>query len=444
MNADHAPSSVRLFVCGGGGYLIAGMLLLAVPAISQSKVPYTHAIVSSTAAQVNTVQQSQSVENSDGNLQPKVSSPTSEVSSDKTWVVNWDAMAVWSTILLIVLLGAFAAIYPISFYVGQVWKSRQQTIFETLDVPAKKSYLELYHPSEATDLKDDKATSSTFNAVYDHWFGRDRLLRPAWFASVFIVVYLFLSAIRAAKALFPRSPAATAIPLNIDLIAVASMAGAYVLVSMDTISRVTRRDLLPEDLYLTTLRLAACVPLGYAFASLVAGSPQAPFIALALTAFPLQQLAVFLQQIGAKQLGVSMQAQPVSADVPSQLAGVEVTVCDRFAAIGVNSISQIAYGDPVLLTVRTSLNFLYILDVVNQSLAWIYLEMKLAKLRPIALRGAVEMKEFYGRYVAGDASAVIIMGELATLLEMSLEQTKNMFSKIASDPRVSFLAQAFR
>jgi hypothetical protein len=354
-----------------------------------------------------------------------------------------DVVTVWSLILTIVALGGSAAIYPMVFYVRQVWKSRRTTIFETLGGAAKASYLKLYHPSEAKNLNDPEVVEKDFNAMYDRWFGRSRLLIPTWISSAIIVAYLFLCAIKAAKTLFPHTPAAQDIPLDIDLVAVASMAGAYVLVTMDTIARVTRRDLLPEDLYLTTLRLAGCVPLGYAFGSLVSGSGTAPFIALALTAFPLQQLAAFLRQIGAARLGVTVVVAPVSADVPSQLAGVEQTVCDRLAAIGVNTISQVAYSDPVQLTMRTSLNFIYVLDVVSQALAWIYIEQKLVTIRPMGLRGAFEMKSLDDDVKKGDAVAVALMGELPGVLGMTAAQTRNMLSEVVADPRVLFLQEAF-
>jgi hypothetical protein len=40
---------------------------------------------------------------------------------------------------------------------------------------------------------------------------------------------------------------------------------------------------------------------------------------------------------------------------------------------------------------RASLSFIFVLDVVSQALAWVYLDQKLNDLRPMGLRGAFEI-----------------------------------------------------
>jgi hypothetical protein len=436
-------SSLRKIFRTFGHAILVVSAAIAVP--SSGKTP-PNSISGTQAPPIQIAQSAQTPDQTPKSATAERQSPSRsgpDINRKIDWDAVWDAVIVWSVILTIMVLGGLAGIYPIVFYVNQVWRSRQRTIFETLNIGAKSSYLNIYHPSEITNIANNQSIESDFNNVYTHWFGRDRLLKPAWIVSLFIIAYLFLCSTKAVKALFPDSPAALTIPLQVNMIAIAAMAGAYVLVSIDTIARVTRRDLLPEDLYLTALRLAACVPLGYAFGSLVSDSATAPFIALALTAFPLQQLVTFLQQIGARQLGVTIQVQQSSPDSPIQLAGIEQTVCARLGAIGMNTISQVAYADPVQLTMRTSLNFVYVLDIVSQALAWIYLEQKLAIIRPMGLRGAFEMKSLYSSFSNGDHNSILLMAELPNALGMTAAQTENMLREVINDPRVSFLHDAF-
>ena len=354
-----------------------------------------------------------------------------------------NALLAWTIVAFITTTGVFVAVYPITFYITQVWRSRQKSIFETLNSDAKKLYLGLYRPSEAASASTAADIEVSFGKVYNHWFGRARLVTPALLIGLVVLAYTFLAATRATQALLPAPTWRS--PFTVQPIALAAMTGAYVLVTMDTIARVVRRDLLPEDLQLTALRLVACVPLGYAFASLVQPAPAAPFVALALTAIPLQQVAVMLRQLAGKRLGMdsSTPATGPSIDAPSQLSGVDQTVCERLGAIGVNTITQIAYSDPVQLTMRTSVSFIFILDIVSQALAWVYLEGKLNALRAMGLRGSFEIAALKQEADAGDANAQAMIQQLPGTLGLSPEQCNNVLHRIADDPYVRFLLIAY-
>lgn len=357
--------------------------------------------------------------------------------------VYYNTILAWCMIAGITIVGMLVGMYPIAYYIGAVWKSRQKLIFETLSIDAKRMYLQLYRSAEAMSLATDALVNDAFSKVYNHWFGRGRLLAPTWFIGLIEFPYIFLGAMNATQALLP-SPKWVA-PFTLQSIALAAMTGAYILVTMDTIRRVVRRDLLPEDLQLTALRLAACVPLGYAFSSLVPDD-QKPFIALAMTAIPLQQVADFLTQLAGKRTGMDIPAaaaSPTLMDSPSQLSGVDRSVCERLSAIGVNTITQIAYSDPVQLTMRTSMSFIFILDVVSQALAWVYIEDRLNGLRKMGLRGAFELAALKGDAEHGNVNALVVMDQLPAILGLSAQQCANMLHQMTDDPYVQFLLTAY-
>ncbi len=319
----------------------------------------------------------------------RVVTPVREASGERFAGVTWVEAVDWTALFVATLLAWIVSMYPVLFYITMVWPSRQRTIFNTLSLDAREDYIRIYHGAERFVVKKRELTDAEeqFAALYDRWFGRGRLIAPAVIVGLLMIAYCFLVVVAAGKTLFAE--AVTGI-VEIPFVAVAAMTGAYILVSLETIGRVTRRDLLPDDLYLSALRLAAAVPLGYAFAVLVGGAA-APFVALAITAFPLHQIGDFLRRLASQRLGLAPQVPFVSNDVPSRLSGVDHTVCERLSAIGVDTITQLAYSDPVLLTMRTSLSFVFVLDVVSQALAWVYLEGRLDKLRPMGLRGSFEL-----------------------------------------------------
>lgn len=377
---------------------------------------------------------------------PERGSGRAVAASPRTGARVWDVdrIAVWTWIAVAVSLALAAACYPILFYVRRVWSFRQQAIFDTLSPEAKRLYLDLFHRSDA-ERGDTAAPDPTarFAAAYARWFGRGRLVVPATIVAALTLVYALLVSIAAAKWLMPTAMAGTT---AVPLIASAAMTGAYILVSLDTISRVTRRDLLPDDLYVSALRLASCVPLGIAFASL-ANEESRPFVALAMTAFPLQETVGFLRKTASQRAGLEVATAATSNDVPSRLSGVDRAVCERLSTIGVNTIGQLAYSDPVQLTMRTSLGFVFALDLVSQALAWVYLEDKLNVLRPMGLRGSFEIAALQQEARDADpaiaANANALLDQLPAALGLTPEQTVNVVHQIADDPYTRFLLVAY-
>jgi hypothetical protein len=79
-----------------------------------------------------------------------------------------------------------------------------------------------------------------------------------------------------------------------------------------------------------------------------------------------------------------------------QLSGVDPPTADRLREADVTTIPQLAYCDPVQVSMRTNLGFQFVLDLVGQALAWalawIYFEKELGDLRLLGLRGSVEIR----------------------------------------------------
>ncbi len=288
-----------------------------------------------------------------------------------------EAVAVVITGLFISLI--IAPILHHSFY----GLARQEAEIEaTLNTDAKRMYLEIFqtHP----DLQDPDAE---FSRLYRHWYGKRRLLWPtAILVAVSVPVLFFL-----AWSLVAVWQKRGSNDLHIDIAALA-IAGAYIFVVAEIITSVQRRSLRLVDIERSSLRLAAAVPIGFAF-TVLPNKEIAPFIAFAAGAFPLDSVRTILRRLANKQLHLEIGA----TDAPSQvrgLSGIDHVVADRIEEADITTISQLAWCDPIQLAIRTNLRFGYIVDIVSQALAWVYLDNKLALLRPFGLRGAYEIRVF--------------------------------------------------
>jgi hypothetical protein len=91
------------------------------------------------------------------------------------------------------------------------------------------------------------------------------------------------------------------------------------------------------------------------------------------------------------QLGVEL--GPTEKSDLLGLDGIDKPLVERLAIEDITSIVQLAYCDPIQLTMRTNLSFNAVVDLVSQALAWVYLGEKLTAIRPLGCRGAYEVRQ---------------------------------------------------
>jgi hypothetical protein len=351
-------------------------------------------------------------------------------------------------ILMTTAVGTSVALFPIVAYIVQGWGWRRHTIVSSLSTKAKNNYLNLYH----RQALDEGTADKRFAEFYQKWFGRFRLVGPTIIIGIIVVCYIFMLSSYAAQQLFGISLINLVDKHGVKgighslAIAAASIAGAYVLVSLDAIGRVVKRDLSAEDLYVYALRMMSCVPVAFALSSLVKDDA-AMIVAFAVGGFPLQMVADMLKQNALKRLNMTQVAPEITNDLLTKLAGVDSAVFERMSNIGVSTIGQLSDSDPIQLTMRTNLAFTYLLDLTSQALAWNYLEAKLVTLRPMGLRGACELgvlnKEAHTDGSAFQANAIAVVEGAATAIGLTQEQFKNLLHQVADDPYTLFLIEAY-
>jgi hypothetical protein len=65
-------------------------------------------------------------------------------------------------------------------------------------------------------------------------------------------------------------------------------------------------------------------------------------------------------------------------------------VAESFEDEGIDTVASLAWVDPVDLTIRTNLDFNYVLDCMSQALLWVYFQDKTKQLYSYSLRGSQE------------------------------------------------------
>lgn len=279
------------------------------------------------------------------------------------------------------------ASYPLVIYYIHGWRRKADDIILAISPDAAKTYFKAF---QHKNVQKD-AAKEEFIKFYNKWYGRQFLVFPSIiFVFVVAVTSYILGSTAESMLIKYNDPSAKPSALALPLIACAAAAGSYAFVSWDLIIRVARRNLSASDILGNTIRLAIAVPIGYAFSSLLKDEV-GPFIAFAVGAFPLQSVQAALSRLTDKQLGLETQLDNIS-DKVTKLSGIDQLAADRIAAADITTIPQLAYCDPIQLTMRTHLNFAYVSDIVAQALAWIYFNDNIKHLHTIGIRGAVEIK----------------------------------------------------
>jgi hypothetical protein len=323
-------------------------------------------------------------------------------------------------------------VLPVLLYLWSGWPVRRAEIFGTMSDRAVRLYFRQFFPAQTLPARHP---TEAFRRHYHRRYGRQHFIVPILLMVAVAAVSLGL-AVRTAVGWL----AGGAHPTGLPPIAVAAVAGAYMWVATDVISRCRGRALAPVDLYWSALRFIIAIPVGFAFAGIFKDEAGAP-LAFVLGAFPTRTLITVIRRIAARRLGLSETGEGAQSEL-EKLQGISTGNAERFSDEGVSTILQLAYADPVDLTIRTSFAFNYVVDCVSQALAWIYFEGSLAKLRACSLRGGYEIYTVISDLDGDDPAAAKTARATIDCVAAEVGQKPVVFEttlrQIAEDPYTEF------
>jgi hypothetical protein len=231
-------------------------------------------------------------------------------------------------------------------------------------------------------------------------------------------------------------------------IAVAAVAGAYMWVLHDFIRRIQERDLVPTNLFWASFRLLVSAPLGFAVTTIFRDEVGVA-IAVLLGAFPTRTLFTIARRSVRSKLNLGDSPEERSYELEA-LQGIVRIQAERFSDEGVESILQLAYSDPIDLTMRTNFSFSYVVDCCSQALAWLYFGQDLAKMWRFGIRGGQEIFNIISEIDSPDKSKTRVkaqtkecLEEISKQIEMDRELLERTMREIAEDPYTLFLCDVW-
>jgi len=355
-------------------------------------------------------------------------------------------LVVWLISAMFIAPGFALLILPFLSYTWVGWEAKRKDIMDGLNADSRLAYFEMFSRADARPAANNAMRE--FEKLYGRWYGRKYFVFPG---ALLGIVGLIAVGLLTMTGLHRMHYIADSLLFDVPDTAMAAIAGAYLWVVNDLISRARRLDFSPANVLWAALRLIVSVPMGYAFAS-IASKSTGPFVAFALGAFPLTALMAMLSRLANKNLGIEPTQQEKSDNIVN-LQGINRSIADRLADEDVTTITQIAYCDPVRLVMRSNLSFNFVTDCMNQALAWIYFDDDLAKqLRPLGVRGAVEIRSLIDDYdktsqepavKAAHERAVAALPVIAAKLGQDPATLQVAFRQIAYDPFTIFLQRVW-
>ena len=225
-------------------------------------------------------------------------------------------------------------------------------------------------------------------------------------------------------------------------IGMAAIAGAAMWVIADELARVRRRDFTTTDVYNYVFRLLLSVPFGWALAHVVLQQAWLP-VAFFLGGFPTTTLFQIARRLGAKNLGLADDPETGGLEL-EQLQCVNKSNAERFQSEGVSTITELAYCDPVDLTLRTNFDFNYVADCVSGALLWIYFPDKMNIMCAYSLRGAQEVGSFMDTLNnSPTAETLSVLHAAAAALSVPSAALRTTLDQVAEDPYTKFLREVW-
>lgn len=340
-----------------------------------------------------------------------------------------DGYLLAATAITAFLLGIFPIVHHLAFGL----RERKREITDLLDERAITAYFKQFYHAAAPRL--NLRPCENLSDIYDRRFGIRTFVLPGLCYAAMLALAVFVLAASIGENL-PGKPTVAIVPH----VAAYALAGAYLWVVYDLIARYRLRNLIPSAIYNCAFRIAIIVPLAYALGASLANYSDnlGASLAFLLGAFPTSTLFLLARRNAGKMLGMTEDpTQPERPPELEKLQGVNRPIAEAFSDIGVSTLVQLAYDDPIQLAMRTNLAFYFVLDLVSQALVAIYLDTDI--VRRYSIRGSVEASSLATRFFRDEPVAQRVVHQLSHRLDLPIESLAVILYQIAEDPCSKFI-----
>lgn len=343
-------------------------------------------------------------------------------------LINWACFIGWAMVIL-----------PAIIYLFTGWVSRRERIMTTLNGPALRLYYPQYFPSIDISRDSDEQLRVRFAKHYGKRYGRRTFMVPLFILAA--VAAIGASGIAHSLLVWMGLSTGKAIPA----VAASAILGGFMWVVSDQLDRVASRDFRSAHVSNCIFRLLISVPFGYSLQTFAVPAFGIP-LAFLIGAFPTTTLFTIARRLAGQKLNLGEEAAGGKLQLES-LQDITRTNAERFLDEGVSTIAELAWVDPIDLTIRANRDLNYVVDCMSQALIWIYFEDQMPKLYRFSLRGAQEAEALVDALVPPSqdprrlAAAQQALNGAAAALNIAPDALLHTLLQVKDDPYTQFLSR---
>ena len=225
-----------------------------------------------------------------------------------------------------------------------------------------------------------------------------------------------------------------------------SLGGAYVLNLYDMLKRYRVGDLYPSCLHFHWLHMMVAAVLGPLLAQAFTPSV-GRVVAFGIGIFPLKDSLETAKKYAVKRLQLSPTAPAAEGATLNKLQGLTQETIERLEEEGVTSTVHLAYSDPINLLLRTNIPWVILIDLIDQALLFNYLGQRMAELRPLGIRGSIDLAAIAQRYYEDDDEvkrwARIAMHSVGTRLNCTHDEALILSRMLREDGQVDLVWELY-
>jgi len=171
--------------------------------------------------------------------------------------------------------------------------------------------------------------------------------------------------------------------------------GAFVWGVHDIVERIRILDLTPYSLNAVWIRILISGVIGRIIYDFGFESTYISYMcAFAIGAFPISSLKYFIKKFANQWLKMGLSINEDNSNF-KYINGINPVTKRRLIEENINCPENLAYADPVLLHLRTNIEWKFIIDLIDQSLLKIYVGDEIVHFRKYGVRGAIEATNLF-------------------------------------------------
>jgi hypothetical protein len=341
---------------------------------------------------------------------------------------------VFTLVGLACVLAWFILLLPAIAYLTTTWRDRRESLFNRLSAQALELYYEQF-PSPISRKTQPADIKARFRKDFAHLYGLRHYVIPLLLLAAISAIG-FIATFRFAQVWLGAETGK-----SFPSIAISAFLGGYSWVLYDQFRRFRAGDFTAHDVYSGVYRFLIVVPLGI---SLVKLSNETIGVGLAflLGAFPTATLLKFSRRWVRTKIGIGENEEDGQLEL-EKLQCIGRSNAERYLDEGISTIAELAWTNPIELTIRTNRDFNFVIDSISQALMWVYFEDRVKELYPLSLRGAQEVCTLFEELASPEpkkkSAAEGTLKAAAALMQLDEESFRNTLTTVRDDPYAQFL-----